>query len=76
MGRVEISPGVAVQAALAVLRRLQPRGLGEIEAKPVALPLVTTGHFGAGVAKVFLHKRFAAPLLEEDKRGEDRRTRG
>ena len=45
-----------LRAAFATLRS-QPGGLGEIDPKAVAFPLIAAGHFGAGVAKVFLHMR-------------------
>ena len=35
----------------------QPRGLGEIDLEPVALPLVSAGHFSAGVAEMALDMR-------------------
>ena len=48
---------LALQERDAKLRALEPRGLGEIDPKAVAFPLVAAGHFGAGVAEVLLHMR-------------------
>ena len=39
-------------------RRSQPRSPGEIDLEPVAFALMSPGHFGAGVAEVFLHMHF------------------
>ena len=36
---------------------LEAGRLGEVDLEPVAFALVAAGHFGAGVAEVFLHMR-------------------
>ena len=45
-------------AASALKLFSQPRRLGKIDFEPVALHLVSAGHFGAGVAEVALDMRF------------------